>query len=224
MPPYSRDQLVALVSDLYTFLTTFHIPENALVFPPPGGWPNITPEKCAAYGKSPFVIDLLAHLPYISQTGPNSSSLELVASSGFEEAGVAVEIDRVPPHVVVIAKGYESGGRDILIDTEEGTIIVEEIRCGLELNGYYRDLGLIIIPGSDPIEAYRRRDGLTNIPIKELPDPMAQSADDYFPTETDARWIRLLYRSYGWPTASFRKEEALRAVAEYVAFREQPFR
>jgi hypothetical protein len=66
-PRLTRDQLIAIISDFYVFLTKLHIPSSALKFPPPDGWPNITPETMKESNKSPMVIDLIKHLPYIEE-------------------------------------------------------------------------------------------------------------------------------------------------------------
>jgi hypothetical protein len=66
-PRLSRDELVTIISDFYTFLTTFYIPACSLKHPPPGGWPNITPETTKGFNKAPYVIDLMKHLPYIDE-------------------------------------------------------------------------------------------------------------------------------------------------------------
>lgn len=67
-PRLTRDQLVTIISDFYIFITKLHIPSSALKFPPEDGWPNITLETTKNCGKSPIVIDLIKHLPYIDDT------------------------------------------------------------------------------------------------------------------------------------------------------------
>jgi hypothetical protein len=64
---YTRDEYVAIITDFYVFLTKFYISSSALKCPPPGGWPNITPETTKGFGKAPIVIDLIKHLPYIDR-------------------------------------------------------------------------------------------------------------------------------------------------------------
>lgn len=65
-PRLKRDEIVKIVTDYYEFLTRFYIADSKLKFPPPGGWPNITPEATKSFNKAPYVIDLMRHLPYIS--------------------------------------------------------------------------------------------------------------------------------------------------------------
>ncbi|KAF3036808.1 hypothetical protein E8E12_005642 [Didymella heteroderae] len=66
-PRLSRDELVTIIGDYYKFLVKFYIPESSLKFPPSGGWPSITPETTKGFPRSPMVIDLLKHLPYIDE-------------------------------------------------------------------------------------------------------------------------------------------------------------
>ena len=255
MPRYTRDELVDMFTDFYSFLTKMHIgiPRDALQIPPPGGWPNLTPEKCRAWGKTDFVVNLLAHMPYIKSgdrdydyihfksnlidwsSVPDDGwgedwlrHIEITASSEFVNPD-GTKADRVPPHIVSLATGYESGGRDILLDTEAGELIVEEIRCGLDfqddvhdalvhIKDLYLNLHLIIVPG---VEAIERSGSIKDIPITELPDPMAQRPEEnYWPTETDIRWLRHIFRTHDWPSENWRKEEAAQAVEAYLRFRQ----
>jgi len=66
-PRLTRDELVTIISDYYTFLTKFYLPSSAVKYPPPGGWPNITPEATKDLDKSAIVIELIKHLPYIER-------------------------------------------------------------------------------------------------------------------------------------------------------------
>lgn len=64
-PRLTRDELITIITDFYVFLTKLYIPASAIKYPPPGGWPNITPEATKDSGKSSIVIDLIKHLPSI---------------------------------------------------------------------------------------------------------------------------------------------------------------
>ena len=49
----------------YQFLTTLVFYEPAdILYPPPGGWPQIR-EKLAPWHKTDEVVELLRHLPYL---------------------------------------------------------------------------------------------------------------------------------------------------------------
>jgi hypothetical protein len=64
--PYNRDEIVASVTEFYTFLTThLHFYPSELKTPPPAGWPKITPHNSDDKRKSDTVVDLLRHLPYL---------------------------------------------------------------------------------------------------------------------------------------------------------------
>ncbi|KAJ3549750.1 hypothetical protein NM208_g332 [Fusarium decemcellulare] len=57
------EELRALFLNFHKFLTTLHYDEAYLKTPPPGGWPQFTPESCAHF-KSGYAIEVLHHLPY----------------------------------------------------------------------------------------------------------------------------------------------------------------
>lgn len=67
---YDREAVIATVTDFYQFLATLPYIEPAdVLYPPPGGWPNINAENFAGLGKTEQVIALLKHLPYIRMDG-----------------------------------------------------------------------------------------------------------------------------------------------------------
>lgn len=68
-----RDQIAAQLLSYYEFLVTMYLPEDCLKRPPDGGWPQITAERLEWLGKTDAVVDLLKHIPYISQEGPEYS-------------------------------------------------------------------------------------------------------------------------------------------------------
>lgn len=65
-PGYSRDDVVAEINSLYKFLTKLYIPSEAIIYPPLGGWPEITTHELSFLGKTVEAIDLTRHLPFIS--------------------------------------------------------------------------------------------------------------------------------------------------------------
>ncbi|RYP75806.1 hypothetical protein DL770_007323 [Monosporascus sp. CRB-9-2] len=240
--PYSRDEYVAAITDFYTVVTNLHIPRSTLKHPPPGGWPNITPESCAGFGKSDFVVDLLKHLPYISDGEPRSLvtqvhykcnvldysvvSPEEFSSDRLKLGELVAYSDEDPAtaDTVVLAEGYESGGFYILLNTATGEVIEEMIQYNrtyeddamtyfATLVEDYRTLRLIPVPGFNTIDLMA---DVSDVPAAELPDPRAQDPDKGLRTETNVRWLRHIYRKHGWPGADYRKEEALKAVADYM--------
>lgn len=63
---YTREEVVATLTDYYTFLCHLNLPAEALKHPPPDGWTSIPAEPLLAHGRSDAVIALLRHLPYLS--------------------------------------------------------------------------------------------------------------------------------------------------------------
>lgn len=61
---YDRDEVIAIVFEFYKYLAEMaFIEPRDFLFPPPGGWSNISREIFAALGKDDEVIKLIAHLP-----------------------------------------------------------------------------------------------------------------------------------------------------------------
>lgn len=69
MVGFDRDATVAAVRDYYHFLTKMYLEADRIMEPPPGGWPDITPESMRPLGKTDAAVDLLRHLPYIDDSG-----------------------------------------------------------------------------------------------------------------------------------------------------------
>ncbi|KAI1082819.1 hypothetical protein F5B20DRAFT_485852 [Whalleya microplaca] len=248
--PYSRDELVAAISDFYTFITRLHIPSSALKYPPEGGWPNITPENCSGFGKSDFVVDLIKHLPYIDQGEKGAdnyysynqavdihykcnvidyshATAEDFGGEYIKSGEIAAEGEGpVTADTVALGNGHESGGRDILLDTKRGEVIEEQIayqrNCEADVREYFADLKrqyeqlkLIPIPGYEIAENIAEVEG--------VPDLRRQDDDNrFFPSDVEVQYIRHIYRSHGWPTPEFRKEEALDAIRKFIRERDPP--
>ena len=80
-PSYDREEIIAMVTDFYQFLSKLPwIKPVDILYPPERGWPNITNESFAFLGKNGEVIALLRHLPYIRMDG---KSEYLVALNTF---------------------------------------------------------------------------------------------------------------------------------------------
>lgn len=281
-PRYSRDELVATISDFYTFLTRLHIPASVVKYPPPEGWANITPETTKRSGKSALVIDLIKHLPYIDEADAreeitnihykcdvvdySSRTAEEFADIAGSEYSLVYWIERLEekkskhsveentndatedatqtsedadtaerssennnteedcdstknedlascdswglsddpvrsdlPNFITIAEGYESGGRMIILDVLKGVIYEDIIR--------YTNLGAV-----DVVDFFRDLKGqferLELVPIR------GTMFEDEYDTDEEAQEYKDIYRQYGWPHESFRKEEALAAIEE----------
>lgn len=148
---YSQEDCIASIRSYYHFLTQLYLPSSTVVSPPPSGWPSITSSTLAPLNKTPTVLSLLQHLPYIEQ--PRDGDLTTVGAprcffadwaticsdgslatpEGVEDVKVMSEnlqilgidyeeqLKLIPPHVI----GLTYGARDnstILLDTESGVI------------------------------------------------------------------------------------------------------
>ncbi|KAJ4986437.1 hypothetical protein SVAN01_08129 [Stagonosporopsis vannaccii] len=288
-PPWqrlSRDELVTTIGDYYKFLAKFYIPESALKFPPPGGWPNITRETTKDFPRSPIVIDLLKHLPYIddedvhemitnihyksdvvdySKYEPNTwaeddqmgafSVQELVEAFRERRAGNSADEDDwggylwyrdeerdkdaddkenwydgddpediKMEHMIVLANGYESGGRAIILDVFKGNIYEDMLRCsGMQsetpVEGYFDNLKamfeklqMVPVPGDELIEGelYGDMDGVEEIKDEDLDESLVSS------DEHAAQQFRNIYRGFGWPCDTYDKEGAVAAIRAHA--------
>jgi hypothetical protein len=247
--PYTRDEFVAIITKFYEFLTTFCIPKTALKCPPEDGWPNLTPEATTCLNKTDFVIDLLRHLPYITEeeyghfvtrihykcnvVDYSTLSPEQLSNSAID-FGVYAEIAELEPemyeHTLLFAVGYESGGRMMLLNTKTGEMHVEMLRYQSDaiedvdqyLDGLmqlYKTLEMVPIPGVEDLMENLEQEE-EGYETKLKEDCLAQTRDEWFPSRLDARWIRHLYRKSGWPGPEYNKEEALAAIEMFRASRD----
>ncbi|KAF9691819.1 hypothetical protein EKO04_010324 [Ascochyta lentis] len=278
-PPWqrlTRDQLVTIIGGYYKFLTTFYIHSSSLKYPPPGGWPNITPETTSDFGKSPIVVDLLKHLPYIDgkesgnmvthihykcdvvdysvvkpdqwgqedfQFGASSivESIEEMKKDGSDEDedddegyfwyrdesrdkdvdgeenwwdGDDPEDVKVE-NIVVLADGYESGGRCLVLDVFKGNIHEDMLQYNLlsevsveqffeNLKTKFEGLEMVPVPGQKMYEGNIYGD-VQGVPEVDVFDESLVEGDP-------AQQYKKIYRSFGWPGETYRKEEALAAI------------
>ncbi|KAM0325566.1 hypothetical protein ACHAQA_007553 [Verticillium albo-atrum] len=148
-----RERIIAPVWEYYEFLGRLWLPRNVILYPPPGGWPSIAPGPDNGFEcKTNFAVDILRHLPYITETRGlfnhdtivayrstvedhsqseeydqemDESVLEVVYETMLDEAS-----EENPPsplrHMLKLAYGWPGGGRYIFIDTWTGFIWEEE--------------------------------------------------------------------------------------------------
>lgn len=235
---YSPAELAAIVLDFYSFLTTLHYDPADLDTPPPEGWPNLTREHCGGL-KSDKAIEVLRRLPYFKSTHEanvhyKSALIDYtsIESDYFESDEWKLEDEEYwsnegeadPEDLFLIAEGHESGGRNLILNVEEGEIIEDMINYSIvgsyDIRSYfdglkdaYRTLKLIPCVGRVTIEAWKvgERDGM----ISEE-EYHAQETTRSWGTDLDVQFIRQIYRQHGWPHA-FRKDDARNAVDDLMA-------
>jgi len=176
MTKYDRDAAVAAVTSFYEFFAT--LPTSTpteIIYPPPGGWPDITQENLAPLGKNADVIDLYKHLPYL-----NSGNIEIAPKTAptwwfyqclepvFSEPGGLESLSpfgagEIPEDVAILTEGHRYGSW-LFLDTKNGKF--GSFRCFYRLSSFrlfsrrrlYRE-GLIVHFGhnyrSDPARISR---------------------------------------------------------------------
>ncbi|OAX83957.1 hypothetical protein ACJ72_01678 [Emergomyces africanus] len=245
-PPYTPSELAAIILDFYTFLTTLHFPASGLKRPPPGGWPSLTEDSCAAF-KSPLAIEVLRQLPYFDKSteayvhyksrfvdylslAPSYFAGDednfIYADEPFESA----EGDPVDMRdVICLACGRESGGRGYFLDVLRGEVTDDIVRVATlgamdvveffdKLKGEYKSLKLIPYTGHLVIEAEEVED-LEGEDVDVGAEVMKRQSEEWW-TETDVRWVRGVYRRWGWPDR-FQRAEAEREVHEVMCEMEE---
>ncbi|KAF2629316.1 hypothetical protein BU25DRAFT_456991 [Macroventuria anomochaeta] len=291
-PPWqrlTRDQLATVIGDYYKFLTRFYIPESALKFPPPGGWPNISPETTKGFPRSPIVIDLLRRLPYIDEGDAGTMTTNIHYKSDvvdystwephqwaeddqsgalsvqqwveeleerkrdkpkdeeeeegylwYQDEGRDKDADDEEnwfdgddpediklEHMIVIADGYESGGRAIVLDVVKGNIYEDILACSglkseMAVEDYFDDLKtkfekleMVPVPGLGHHEGTLYGD-IEGVPeVHEFDKSF--TADD----KDAAQQYKKIYQSFGWPGETYRKEEALAAIRAHAQRRSE---
>lgn len=131
---YDREAIIAVVADFYQFLAKLPYIESAdILYPPEGGWPNITQENFACLGKNEEVIELLKLLPYIRmdgsheylvapETSPCDYRRDYFQSPSFAEGRGPWDVPvgfEFPPWVIPLTYGKNHGDY-LMLDTTDG--------------------------------------------------------------------------------------------------------
>ncbi|KXH43998.1 hypothetical protein CNYM01_06596 [Colletotrichum nymphaeae SA-01] len=145
-----------------------YLPKDDIIEPPEGGWPTISSEIFQDMNKTPEVISLLRHLPYIRV--PSKTPLDQAQGApwcyfaDWQNVGALLErnmdgkslklvsegpdiCDNVPAHVI----GLTDGGRDnpiFLLDTELGIIYWPDCPSEISNNPSYGNMQIF----DDPYE------------------------------------------------------------------------
>ncbi|KAF4552242.1 Hypothetical protein D9617_10g072230 [Elsinoe fawcettii] len=233
---WTHQEIIDAVRDHYEHLIRLYIPASALKLPPVGGWPNITAEAVAAYGKSDFIVELMRHLPYIENDEDHMAHFRNIEYKCYvqdysawtpedfareELAHIVACLDddeTATEHWFVLAWGFESGGQYILINTERNELVEEIFKYNRSYQGdfhkyweqvkaRYDRLETIPVPGFEPGQWLHRPDA-------EEEPPLDQAEE--FPSQLDYDWIRKIYMDHGWPGASYDKTAALSAINNFA--------
>ncbi|KAF3007098.1 hypothetical protein E8E14_007652 [Neopestalotiopsis sp. 37M] len=225
--PYERDKIVEAITNFYSLLTELFLPTSVLKLPPAGGWPNIWSGP-ATFHKTDLVMDLLRHLPYIANDGPTANSIHYKcnvvdystfgpsefarADSEFESFAEAVDLPpEDAPHCFLLARGYESGGRNMILNTATGELLVDMIRS----------LTIVPVLGEEArAENLSPEEEADESKVEDILKTEIRASEESLWTDLDFRWVRHLYRKHGWPEPDYEKNDALKAIEVYKAGRE----
>lgn len=237
--PYDIQELAAIFTDFYKFLATLHYDPADLKLPPPEGWDPAIFSPTIVSSKSEDVVALMQRLPYFTENQKSthvhykSKLIDYTDPEGlghtemyddFLEGWLDQDDDRTHRRsdLLVIAGGYESGGRTFVLDVLRGEILEEIIRCNdcdpvdvkeffEDLKNRFRSLELIPCPGR---ETHTAAAVPANAVVIEEEEVRAQTEE--WGTDLDLQFVRQVYRQYGWPH-DFRRTEAVGFIEEFMA-------
>jgi hypothetical protein len=137
-PVHHREAIIATITDFYKSMIKLpHISPSDLLYPPPGGWPSITPSNFAPARKSNEVIELLKQLPYLRSSPTQGRGEENVIAwdtkpinyreERFQEGRIkeGMEVftprkDEFPEWVIPLTRGVDHYGIWLMLDTTDG--------------------------------------------------------------------------------------------------------
>ena len=152
-PTYSHSATIEAITSFYEFLVGLHLPASVLKRPPPTGWPHLTSTSLSFLDKTPTVIELMRHIPYIEappysdpdqyqiyeKTICNDFMGEGFWTGGPDQDWVRKEntepgegYSTIPAHVLVLARSETRDGYWIFIDTNRGTAVLADFQDGFE--------------------------------------------------------------------------------------------
>lgn len=223
-----RDVLAAELLSLYEFLTTLYLPDDCIKRPPKGGWPSITAERLEFLGKTDAVIDLLKHIPYISQDVEEEYQIQekcicndytgklferraikyqardaMEPLPGFMEEKIWDKF-KEPQHVATLAQSASAdAGYHIFFDTRDGQLAEIEFVDG---NCVTYDSAKESFDSTK--DSFR---GLDMLPTE--PTEVIMSSGGPF-SEEQIGAIKDIFKKHGWPTNEYHKEPCMAEVQE----------
>jgi hypothetical protein len=241
-PPYSIEELAAIFTDFYKSLATLHYDPVDLKMPPPQGWDTALFPTTIVSSKSEDVVALMQHLPYFTENQKSthihykSKLVDYTDVEGHDNAemydGFLEDVGAWLDHdddmvnrrsdLLVIAGGYESGGRTFILDVLRGEMIEDIIRCNTcgpvdvndfleDLKNKLRSLELIPCPGRETQETAAGPANAVAISEEEV-----RAQTEHWGTDLDLQFVRQVYRQYGWPH-DFRRTEATSFIEDFMA-------
>jgi hypothetical protein len=240
--PYDIEELAAIFTDFYKFLATLHYDPADLKLPPPQGWDTAMFSTAIVNSKSEEVVALMQRLPYFKENQKSthvhykSKLIDYTDVNGHGHAEMhdsfledlcawfnqGDESTYRRSDLLIISGGYESGGREFILDVLRGEIVEDIIRCDTcdpvdvkefleDLKNKSRSLELIPCPGRE-----------TQVTAAGPAKPVAISEEEVraqtesWGTDLDLQFVRQVYRQYGW-AHDFRRTEAVDHIEDFMA-------
>ena len=222
-----HNRIITTIHDFCKFMTELYVPDDAVLVPPEGGWPDITKESFSRLGKADEVIEVLRHLTYLRQAGEAYEILPGSAMANWRHPAIVSDIkDGEPDHMLVGTSlqeetppdviGLMQGGRHchmIMLDCSDATIYEHgTIDGGTVYPGWFE--------GDYPsIEAFFGSIKEKFIKMEQLPKGEFEVVKAM--GERDTRLLEALkeaYTSYGWPDDLHKERcaEAVKKITESI--------
>lgn len=227
-PLHTPQQMAALLLDLYTFLTALHYDPADLKVAPADGWPDLTPEHCTHF-RGDYALQVLRHLPYLGGRPPQLLHYQcevvdytVVDRGWFVKHHMDSDIEewwstlsQVPAAwMLPLALGVGAQASSFYLNVVDAEVC--EVVSGLgdappkplaawvaEMKELFARLRLIPCDGKLTLVCKDVKDTEERIGEDEF-----RAEEGYFPTDLDVRFVRQVYREYGWPER-FRYKEAM---------------
>lgn len=221
-----REELAAELLSYYEFLTTMYLPEDCLKRPPKGGWPSVTAERLAFLGKTDAVIDLLKHIPYISQDVEDDYQIQeksicndytgkrVEKAIRLKDRHVVEPLEdfmkedvwdrfKEPQHIVALARSASGdAGLYVFYDTRDGQVAQIEF-----ING---DCVTEEGPRKAFVDVQNDFRELDLLPIRPINVELRTNCSY---GEDKAELFKQVFVKHGWPTARYRKEACMAEVS-----------
>ncbi|CAK4033422.1 Hypothetical predicted protein [Lecanosticta acicola] len=218
--PYFRDQVVRELTSLYELLVRMYLPDDAIRYPPPGGWPHIDGKRFAFMEKAETVIDLMRHIPYIRQERHLDAFLVYpgvicndYSGNHFEQSATKhkdpglfepMEDHKLSPsHIAIGRPSVSDDGYFIFINTKDGSVRRDDFVVGIHET--FADVTELCKSMKEEFLALRC------IPM----DTETIDGDSgRFPLHESTAEVKDAYQRHGWPSATFQKAQCAVEVAE----------
>lgn len=203
-----------------------YLPKDCIKRAPCNGWTSITAERLGFLGKTDVVLDLLQHIPYISQDVEEGYQINEKCICNdytgklFERRAVKsqdrnavdpppefMEEDvwdrfKEPQHIATLAQSESSdAGHHIFFDTRDGQLAVIDFIDGS------------CVTYNNPKDAFDiMKDGLRKLAVfpTEPTDVRIAAIQPFSEKQIDS--IKQVFSKHGWPTNDYQKEPCMAEV------------